>query len=296
MNGVGMNWKRIIKIILLVPLVIILSLAIIVGCYVGYLMIPDRIRIVTTDGSASKEIPYFSIVLPQDCQKYKEWLLGNIPPMLWPEGGLCPFEPLPEDRIGHFINNAVKLNIPRNYFLFSPNEPDGELNHISLLMQYPSMKPATGMPKEEGQDYNVRVTIRPRLDPEGNPQDVSQFFYESRTGIDSNRVSGKENSFKLIKRHEDLGLDEYDINGKPNHFYLKGNPLKPNYWVMCNPLLEATTVRPSCEGWFNYNNQIYINYFFGKFALLPNHGDLRQKIIEKIEAFKMPTLGEEKND
>ena len=207
------------------------------------------------------------MVFCQDCKKYKKWLLGNIPQLAWPNQGACPFNLPPTDPIGHFTINGVKLNVPREYITFDPNQPDGAISGLSMFMQYPTMKPATGMPKEEGRDYNVRVSIEMVFkDPSGRPLDESIRSYEFATGIKRNREQGKETNFKLIKHHKDLGLDEYVINDhEADVFYIKGNQIKPEYWIVCTRA-EYTEKGPypHCEGWFNYNDKIYINYFFPK--------------------------------
>jgi hypothetical protein len=282
-----MTWRKLFRTTLFSFLLIVLSLLLIAGLYIGYLFIPARMRIVTADRSAVKEVPYFSIVLPQNCQKYKEWLVGNIPPMLWPNQGGCPFDPIPADPIGHFIINGVKLDIPREYIIFEPYQPDGAVSGISMRMQYPMMKPATDMPWEEGRDYNVIVSIESKNSYMGKIDDASQFMYEIKAGIERNRELGKETSFKLIKHHDDLGLDEYVINGhEANIFYIHGDYKKPYYWVECTRAqYKENGPYPHCGGWFNYNDKIYVYYFFPKWKFEKTQLELRNKIIKKIDEF-----------
>ena len=67
-----------------------------------------------------------------------------------------------------------------------------------------------------------------------------------------------------------------------------GTLKKPLYWFECGYPHDKYA---HCETYFNYDSQTYIDIFFRRDPILKDHIELRRRIIEKINSFRVDSGG-----
>ncbi len=163
--------------------------------------------------------------------------------------------PAPPPEFKNFIINGVKFKIPRDYLFSGKNEPDGEVDGVSIIVTYPDFTPSF---KGARNDDKVLVSIDPRYSKEqceirmkksGNyfPKSCGNRLagYFSRMGFSGYLEAPEKHDISKIqkvKTHENLGLTEYGekVYDKHTETYrymntvlIKGNLLNPDYWLSC---------------------------------------------------------------
>lgn len=263
---------------------------IILGGYSYYYYQSGVLYLTLNDGKTKVQIPR-EIVRDEDCTKYKIWFEKHFTPMM-ARSNRCPWAKV-KGAIAEFVLNGVNFYIPREYLWQNSREPDGEVESINLMFKYPEMTSATG--GEANRDYNVRVSLestyqRVNCREENICDQVGQEKYEHNTGIDWNNKNNKPNIIKKLYELPKENLTAYEINNK-HDFLIKGDPLRPDYWLDCDGGKYGPNFHPHCETYTNYNNKFYLNYFFSRHFLLEKHDDVKAKILEKINQFQQtPSL------
>jgi hypothetical protein len=267
-----------------IKLALLAGIAIIVGY--NFLK-PERLFIVSQDRSFKIEIPR-DIVKAHDCKAYKEWLHKHATPMLI-SSDRCPWSKPPKGPIGEFEINGVKLYVPRNYLLFDKRIPDGDTDNLTLLMKYPEMTAAGDASGRN--DYHVMVSIdSPKMwgccKDFNECQDLDKRRYRNFTNINSNNEKDVPNIVKKLYELPEERLSAYNINTNGYEYLLRGDPLKPDYWLQCAPEEASKNCSTCCGTTFNYNNELYVKYSFSRERILKTHDDLRNKIVSKINSFQ----------
>lgn len=232
------------------------------------------------------------VVKSQDCKKYYEWSRnsGDMAAYL----SNCPWRPKPKGRVGEFVMNGIKLNVPRKYIHGDKNEPDGIVDILYLMMLYPGMTaPDVYGPDKQQIDVNLesrnwfcnhnRFAKQEDCDP-------IQVNYEIKTEL----VDIKECNpyYELVRRNSISGLDEYTwhYTWRGGHrssagFYITGDPMHPDYWIKCGKNNNIDIDKElMCESYLDYKNKITVHYRFYK-SHLQEHKKVREAIIQKLKEF-----------
>ena len=200
----------------------------------------------------------------------------------------CPWSKTPKGEIGEFEINGVKLYVPRNYLLFDKKIPDGDTDGITLLMKYPDMTPAGDDPDSDS--YHVMVSIdSPKMwgccRDENECTELDKRRYKNSSYINTNNEKKIPNKIEKLYDLPLEGLIAYRINDH-EELLVRGDPLNPEYWLECVSEKGSTDSSTSCKTTFNYNNKIYVEYYFSREYVLKNHDELRAKVISKINEFQ----------
>jgi hypothetical protein len=102
---------------------------------------------------------------------------------------------------------------------------------------------------------------------------------------------GVQELLKTLDTGQHINKDDYplifsdNINIIGHEYLLRGDPLKPDYWLQCASAKASNNCSTCCNTTFNYNNNLYVKYSFSRERILKTHDDLRAKIISKIDEF-----------
>ena len=218
------------------------------------------------------------IVKAKDCKGYYEW--ANTRPEFYhyPEAAVtCPWDNAPRGRIGKFIINGVKLNVPREYITFYAREPDGVIDGLALGMVYPEMRRIL----DAKEDFHNEISMFLRI---SNPKrDESIYHY-----YDLARVKKGSTTFETEKPFKEVGyipeLNATLYTTGFSEFYIQGDYRKPDYWLECSAgSLEGKDRR--CESYFYINEKIYLHMRMSS-RLLKYHHEIRQKVLEKFREWQ----------
>lgn len=243
--------------------------------------------LVLVDGKTRVRIPRL-IVLQKDCAAYKEWFESRFTP-LSASTDRCPWTKPPKGNIGEFIINGEVFHIPRDYLIFDKNIPDGEtVSGVLLMAVYPDMRPATW--KKEEFDDQITISIDPVRGWEGCVDrkpciyckfkdycTPSQLKYEYWSGMSDLNLKDLETYFIEEEHLPGLNLKRYKAGSRLTKYYVRGDPLKPSYWLMCIG---------SCESHFDFNSKIRIEYRFDENKHLQNHDEVKERVLEKLKKWQ----------
>jgi hypothetical protein len=281
------------KIVKLIGFLFLSIIVLVAGWMLYRAFVPARLYLSLGDreNPTRIEIPY-DIVKKEDCVAYQEWVHNNFTPILVPSDR-CPWQKKPTSNVAHFVWPHLKLqfHVPRAYLWQNSWEPDGIKTDIHIMFRYPDMEP----PTEE--DYNKNNTIRVTFSPnkseafcEEKPRycgDLQLMWWD--TCIRS--LEGELFSFKKVKHLSDENLDEIEIildeNKTRKYRFIRGAYESPELWYLCTPKAD----NPGCEGGWNYNENIYVDFYFGM-KFLHDHDQVRQRIFAKIKEWNKPWEGE----
>jgi hypothetical protein len=266
------------------------------------------------DRSLTFKIPD-EIIRSKDCEKYQEFIHSLVAPTFVPDDR-CPWPWDKVSAVAHFTMNGVKFEVPREYLYVGAGQPDGETTSINIQVQYPSMKPyhpkydtkkeyyddiafsidSSGTQAASETSYAVSPNDKfCKLPITENCRNIGQYYFREKIEFNPYMEYGKGYDADKPLKIEDMpdGTSLYNYNykykkGYEKEYYIKGNPLKPDYWVECYPpIIDANRIqaRPSCEGVFNWDIRFSINYRFPREKLLLEQLQIKQKIEEKVKEF-----------
>lgn len=148
------------------------------------------------------------------------------------------------EELGTYIVNGVTFKIPKAALL--TKQPEGENDGITILLKWPELTPA----KWEGnQSAVIKVGIEKNVDHTGQidglsgPLDSSDIVYHSSASwltVRNGRKMIVDPAPVLLMKNTKYGtLDYYKlprlghVNVVDKDFFIKGDPLKPDYWYAC---------------------------------------------------------------
>jgi hypothetical protein len=83
-----------------------------------------------------------------------------------------------------------------------------------------------------------------------------------------------------------LDLTLYEMKNNNKEFYIRGNRLKPSYWLVCDGGTRNKNWNPGCYTKYSINNKFYIEHTFRQTDLLKHHDDVKKKVVEKIKEWQ----------
>jgi len=283
-----------------IKLLLVLTVVVIAGYY--YVATHRAYYITNYDGSAKFRIPD-EIIRSKNCIKYQEFVHSLAAPTFVPSDK-CPWKWDKVSAIAHFTMNGVKFEVPREYLMVGRNHPDGENDFISIQVQYPNMNPYHpnfGGKSKVYDDVSFSIEQSSHHTACADKKEcgeISQWFFDDKIKYIPQLEYGKGYDPKKPLKIEDMpdgtSLYNYNYNYKKGYgyeYYIKGNPLKPDYWVECVASLRPEEIdegyprKPYCEGVFNWNKEFYISYRFPREKLLSEQLEIKKKIEEKVKEF-----------
>ncbi len=235
---------------------------------------------------------------PEECLKDMEFaLLG---------GGLhnthnrpakkgCPgYVPNQNMEYGFYTMGPHTFKIPRAYMWQGRFRPDGEVESLYLLFQYPDMTPGDANLLTKDSHHQVRVTLRyPKNEcvskADGRCISHPQARYENEI---EKRSEYLHIDFEQSTFHPELNLSSVSrkwitpqntISQWHDIFY-RGDPREPEYWLTCAVKYREGTI-PFCKGSFYLTGKVIVDYRFRR-DLLTDHQLIREKIINKTKEFQ----------
>jgi len=202
-----------------------------------------------------------------------------------------------DDKIGKFELNGVTFKIPREYLWQNRGQPDGKAKDGTLYLMtkwVDKEKPLIAASSYGDQRSNIEVTITDgRNIKKFNPINAASIpkwlnMYYIWGGLfdylpnDEVKVDAEPIYISYIKKYD---LTYYKLPKKDknatweNDFYIRGNPLKPDYWIRCQ--------NTRCYSSFLFNDKIIVSYSFQELQFLKTgrHDDARKKIINLLNSF-----------
>lgn len=207
-----------------------------------------------------------------------------------------------EGEIGHYTMNGVTFAIPKKALLVSM--PEGEVDgSLPILLRWPNLEPAQW---KGDQSQVIHVSMQKggySRTTMASGEEISRSYqwYGTISRIFRTEVISEEK--RIYKHHinadpvflynaKGLGLEYYKLPfvGHPNvyndDFFIKGDPLKPDYWIHCN--------LTRCDSAFELNNRVTVKYSFNRLNFLHGnvHEEVRKAIIDKLNLFIVTPEGE----
>lgn len=299
----------------LLKILLLLAIVAMVGYY--YVATHRAYYITNYDGSAKFRIPD-EIIRSKDCTKYQEFVHSLAAPTFVPSDK-CPWKWDKVTSVAHFTMNGVKFEVPREYLSSGVGQPDGETTSIHIQVKYPEMNPYH--PRFGGKEtihddvsFSIRSSGTSSTDMSGaqivkndamcknpiteNCKNIGQYYFDDKIKYIPQLEYGKGydplKPLKIEDMPDGTSLYNYNYNYKKGYgyeYYIKGNPLKPDYWVECvaslrpEEISEGPMRKPYCEGVFNWNKEFYISYRFPREKLLSEQLEIKKKIEEKVKEF-----------
>ncbi|MFV9876223.1 MAG: hypothetical protein AB8U25_06970 [Rickettsiales endosymbiont of Dermacentor nuttalli] len=229
------------------------------------------------------------IVWSRNCDQYMEWLHNQNISISFTT--ICPWSQLTQDSIVEFAFNDLNLYIPGEYIW--QNKLDNTNNeYIHLILKYPDMIASTDK-NNENNSYNINVILNPlplnKTCINHSCTNISEIEYMNITNITSNAAQNIPNKIEKLYKLSKFKLIAYKINNI-EEFLIRGNPLKPSYWLYCDGGKYSKNPHPKCKSYMNYNDKINIYYDFDYTSLLDSHNEIKNKILEKIDQFRYETF------
>jgi hypothetical protein len=276
--------KRILRYILYILCLVIVLPLLVGGSYLIFRhYIPARmyLRFGEEEATMRVEVPY-EIVKAQNCEQYREWIHNNYVAPGFVASDRCPWRTPPKGPVAEFVLKGVDVPfwVPREYLATDKQAPDGIKDGIYVWMSYPDMAPTTD--EDEKNHLNISLYI-----------DVnrSDWLCKAKPRYCSNRqqqwwenmhdplmeTDGSFAKHELVRHLVSESLDEYSVDGRRAGTYIRGPFEEPEFFYKCSERAS----NPGCHSAFNYNDKIFIDYFFNR-KLLPFHDHIRIKIKERI--------------
>lgn len=241
------------------------------------------------------------IAQAQDCDMFREWAYKNGDGAAFFTATKCPWEIQSRD-IRRYNVRGVDFHIPKQYLSFiSHNTAEGETERLYIDVMYPKMSPRSNCKFSKNKITITIMSSRHVCEfwEHKSLCDVAQAQYNILTSGRTSWGWGYKSYYKLIEKNSKFGTNIYrwfEIHPDQSHhvnidndYYIKGDPLKPEYYMFCSPEPEKTSglgaLSVFCESYLNYpDSRVLIQYEFSK-QFLPEHFKVRQAVINKLNEF-----------
>jgi hypothetical protein len=228
------------------------------------------------------------IVASKDCERYQAFVHSLVRPLFVPDD-TCPWPWSKVTSVAHFTMKGVKVEVPREYLFSSRGTPDGETGGISFLFRYPGMEPTSA---DGDQSHNILVGLKIRGYCRVLPckEEAAAYFLKNKI---REQVEPSQTPTLIEKMAGGLALYGYDKafkRGYSMEFYIKGDPLQPDYWLWCPPSVRPDEVlrrNPRCDGVIDLADNLYATYSFRKKPLLDHQLEIQQGIRNRLQSFIM---------
>lgn len=209
------------------------------------------------------------IVKSKDCVAYKKFIHSLVRPGFVPSDD-CPW--IKVGKIGYFVLRGVKFAIPRDYLWLGSKEPDGVVDVLDFMFEYPTFESASA---SGDQSMNVRVAI-------GNGVIPDAYFHIPGFSVALDDKDVRSNPYKYVEYDKEVGMNALVYEGW-TELYFTGDVFKPKEWMYCAPDVNPDR-DPQCKGNFLYKG-IYLDFLFSRRGLMENHWEIRKKIKQKLDEF-----------